>query len=46
MKRRVGSGHRDHSVGSREQPAEQSPDPAGEPQPLHVQNELVKVDLP
>lgn len=42
----LGSGHRVHSVGSWQQPAEQSPDPAGEPQPLHVQNELVKVDLP
>ena len=35
-----------HSVWSRQQPAEQGQDPAGQPQPLHTQNEFMKVDLP
>lgn len=34
------------SVWSRQQPAEQGQDPAGQPQPLHTQNEFMKVDLP
>lgn len=41
-----GRGQYVHSVRSRQPPAKQGQEPAGQPEPLHTQNEFMEVDLP